>query len=213
VTGNQVRGLGPPGEFTGETIGIEVHAAFLRADVTDNTILRGATDNEQLANARWFAIRIHGSDGDDQVRLISFNPLLIWASLGPLSAVFTKSRVFALARSADRVLTRGNHAESSATEAPVIEIVDVESCTLTENRCVTQTDPRRALVIVDAQVSIASHNTLVLPRGTALDVRTRAPSQGDNAPGVVLGNAAHGPILFNGQPLGNPWRPLNFIYT
>ena len=206
VDGNEVVNLGPPGDFAGDTVGIESLGTFSQLDIASNTVRRNLATPDNPGKSKWFAVRIGSLPASGFV-----------AVSGKLAFVVADTLVYAFLGDVLATLPRGKEVvgiQANLLEAygvsPTVSVIANGVFTFSTNRCLLTAVSSRNQTVAQAQAGaiIANANYLEGPAKVTALLLQLVP---ENGPFTVLGNISSGEILINGNPLALPRAPLNVI--
>ena len=212
IEGNRLTGIAPAQGFLGLTSGIELVTPLRSAAVAGNTVRRRADDDDKLANGEWVGVLVRGPGAGSPRRGGRFLALgdVAVANLDDRVVVFGSLDVLLFAKPPPGdVSIRGNEVVSEASDAPPLVVAVAALGQLADNRIRSRNPEGRGRASQLRCIrAIASGNDL---RGVGdSDVlEIELPDKEKDA--AILGNVGTGRILLNGNPLGNPWAPLNLI--
>ena len=209
VDGNEVVNVGPPGDFVGDTVGIESLGTFSRLDIANNTVRRNLATPDNPGKSRWFAVRV-GSLAAGNFVAVSAN--LAFIAIGNLVYAFVGSSLATLPRGKEVVGVEANLLEAYGA-APTVSVIADGAFTFSTNRCLlaaAATAGNIAQTVAQARAGaiIANANYLEGPPKLSSLTLQLVPATG---PFTVLGNITSGSIFVNGTVLAPPWAPLNVI--
>jgi hypothetical protein len=201
IAGNMIQAVGPAGQAGGNTVAIDILTPFVRAEISGNVVKRRGAEDEKLGAAGWQALRVGTSD---QKKDYASKAYFAYGANDEAGVLLTDNAVYLAEAVPGRISIEGNHLESDATDASLATVASVEDCMFTGNHCVQPTVTKLGIVLLNSAAVIAGNNRIRSSRDqTALSIT--------NARATVMGNLTSGPILLNGQILGDPWKPLNVI--
>ena len=208
VEGNEAVNVGPPGEFAGDTVGIESLGTFARLDLGSNTVRRNLTVPDGPGKSSWFAVRIGSLVAG---KFVAASANLAFVAVGELVYAFIGASLATLPRGQEVLGIQANLLEAYGI-APAISVLANGAFTFSTNRCLLNAGRKQPVTDAQAGAFIINSNYLEgLRDAPALVLR----QVDDRVPFTVLGNISSGPIVLSinatQRPLPPPWAPLNVI--
>jgi hypothetical protein len=204
VDGNEVINIGPPGEFAGDTVGIESLGTFSRLDITNNIVRRNLATPAKPGTARWFAVRVGSLAAN---KLVTAGTNLAYIAVNNVVYAFAGGILMTLPRGKEMLGIQANLLEAYGA-TPAVSVSAEGVLTLSTNRCLLNALAAKAVVQAQAGAVVASGNYLEGPPKFPSLVLQLLP---ENGPFTVLGNISSGNTLINNNVLMVPWAALNIV--
>jgi hypothetical protein len=221
IADNTVVGIGPISSYAGTAVGIEVLSGASRVDVSGNEVSRTGSSIIGAGGSEWRALRL----GDPFLERLVFADAVavadrvnvglpaygFFALSNPLSLFLTEGirylvgdrLVFTLPELPEEITVRGNHLQASGRIAAALVVTD-GSCVFSENHVHRAGEKAEPAVELRAGTLVVQGNRASAPRsGPAIALFAQADAL------TALGNVASHGIELNGDPLPDPWSPLN----
>jgi len=180
--------------------GIAATSGYEMLDVADNTVTGVEAEGD------WYALRVGTSDVPEPMYRLDI--LYYQGSTGGLShGQIQKERPLPTGTTG----VRGN--EFRALGGGLIALVaSNDNCTFAENRCISP-EAKGFPVSLTVETLALSTNHVLGGTDRSVDVNGLRPIHDKNRYALTaLGNLTTNGIMVDGQPLGQPWAPLNILH-
>lgn len=207
IIGNRFHGVGPTGEFAGETVAVEILGSFARADVCENIITRAADASDKLTPGNWQALRA-GSTAQEP--FLTTGPAFAYAEDTSNAALFTATNVYRFAIRGGEFTARGNHMESGDTTLALAEVDGFETCLFSDNYCTLTFSEAAPILLQNVNVSVSGNRLRAAEEIMTMRIVTAETARGKDR-GIIIGNFTSGDILLNDESIFNhdTWAALN----
>ena len=220
VSGNEVSGMAPPGDFVGVMAGIMLRPPYGEFEISHNRVQRDDTPSTQSSNGSWFAVLIGEVNVEGAptrvanfvtVRVDNLRSLVLGAGR-PFVAAVTEAAAATLSTTDAAVNTAAAAAVSAARGSVIgnvlaargassaVQVIAAGDCLVNDNR-VEARGARVAAVVLATPVAIVNANRV---RGGEPSMQIAATIKS----AAVLGNITTGTIAVAGG-LQPPWDGLN----
>lgn len=198
IAANRMSELGPKADHAGYVAGIDMLLPYTRCTVSENTIERTADPNPK--RSAWSAILARSWTPKD-------GPDFIKTKLIERPEVFFFSKVFGLVffSAANHFLVRGNQITASASDAPLVGLLGLDSSIFAENYVRLIGDSKAVPVTIFSSSAIVSNNRVDGSDG-------KRSVTVDAVHSTILGNITSRSVTRGGEPIGNN-GPLNVVIS
>lgn len=216
IQSNELLNIGRLDRFFANGMGIDVIGPFARVDVLDNTVRRNVDIPEPAGESPWIALRIQSRVAGRERTTFSAGTLLMARLDEPNRFVILDPfRAHTISIDREVVAVRGNLLETyGGVNARAVQVAINGHCMINDNRCLSTSEASGQPIVAEVFCRSAIANANYLQRFPPNDVTIALDLHVNHPSGIaftVLGNLCGGQIHLNGNPLPDPWGPLNSV--